>query len=90
MSIVDLLHTYLDAREALHTANAGSDQKLGVIHKGTMYLVQMGKDGIAGMAIGPNSDEAPPLVGVDVAAGPPRWPRRRSPGRARRRPHRPT
>ncbi len=62
-SLAALLHTYLDAKLALTEANnvAGEpDRKLGVIHKGQMYLVQMNKDGIAGMAVGPLSDGAVP------------------------------
>ncbi len=61
MSIAKFFHAYLDARLALIEANAGSDQKIGVVHKGMLYCAQMGKDGIAGMAIGPNSDEVPPV-----------------------------
>ncbi len=68
-----LLHTYLDAKLALTEANAATDtpdQKLGVIHKGTMYLVQMNKDGIAGMAVGPLSEGAVPAGTEPVAEAP--------------------
>ncbi len=72
--LASLLHTYLDAKLALTDANnaAGEpDRKLGVIHKGTMYLVQMNKDGIAGMAVGPLSDGAVP-VGTEPQAEAPK------------------
>lgn len=65
-SLPELLHTYLDARDALYAANEGKDQKVGVIHGASIYCVQFGKDGIVGMAVAPYSEG--PQVEVSTTA----------------------
>ncbi len=55
--LAKLLHAYLDAKAALTDANAGEERKLGVVHRGQVFMIQLGKDGIQGMAFGPWSED---------------------------------
>ncbi len=58
LSLADALLAFVQARNDLHTANAGADRTVGCVHDGVVYVVLLGKQGVCGITQG--AIDAPP------------------------------